>query len=252
VVEATNIYFVVFKEGICTFHFEDISAHTETVRKRLLHLEETFRVSSGKYLITRLELCWFFLAADWIAHGIIDSIVDSFFPVLKEIEREVEEVEGVVAGLDSDWAVDLSPRNSIEAMDSTPQMELVINPNPSTLASEKQEVFDEKLAFHSHLAASGMTRHIDAWLSKWKGMIRNTARMCWLLVRRPLRHRPKPPSTRLTVLLKMTTTRRLVTTLTRLLYSKSEVIAQIRKRLGGQGEVAIYLGDVQGNLATFN
>jgi magnesium transporter len=57
VVEATNIYLVVFKEGICTFHFEDISAHTEAVRKRLLHLEETFRGSSGKYLIARSELC---------------------------------------------------------------------------------------------------------------------------------------------------------------------------------------------------
>ena len=57
VVEATNIYLVVFKEGICTFHFEDISAHTETVRKRLLDLEETFRGSSGKYLIANPELC---------------------------------------------------------------------------------------------------------------------------------------------------------------------------------------------------
>lgn len=53
VVEATNIYLVVFKEGICTFHFEDISAHTEAVRKRLLRLEETIRVSSGKYLADR-------------------------------------------------------------------------------------------------------------------------------------------------------------------------------------------------------
>jgi len=57
VVEATNIYLVVFKEGICTFHFEDISAHTEAVRKRLLHLEETFRLSSGRYLVAKSELC---------------------------------------------------------------------------------------------------------------------------------------------------------------------------------------------------
>jgi magnesium transporter len=57
VVEATNVYLVVFKEGICTFHFEDLSVHTDVVRKRLLHLKESFRVSSGECLIARSELC---------------------------------------------------------------------------------------------------------------------------------------------------------------------------------------------------
>ena len=59
VVEATNVYLVVFKEGICTFHFEDISAHTEAVRRKLLHLEETFRMSSGQQFqppMTRINL----------------------------------------------------------------------------------------------------------------------------------------------------------------------------------------------------
>jgi magnesium transporter len=187
----------------------------------------------------------FVLAADWIAHGIIDSVVDSFFPVLEGIENEVEEVEGMVVGLESDPSVSRSPQSSTEAVDST-QMEVGINSNPSTWASEKQGLFDEKMPSRWRL---GTTQHIDVWFSGWKDTVRNAARMCWLLVRRPHRRQPTPRSRRLMQLLKMTTTRRLVTTLARLLQSKSEVVAQLRKRLGGQGEVAIYLGDVQGAVA---
>lgn len=47
VLEATNLYLVVFKEGICTFHFEDISAHTNTVRRKLLQFQETIQMTSG-------------------------------------------------------------------------------------------------------------------------------------------------------------------------------------------------------------
>lgn len=69
-----------------------------------------------------------------------------------------------------------------------------------------------------------------------------------------------PSNPRATDLRRMARTRRLVTSLTRLLATKSEVVAQIRKRLltagrsglgNGAGkdddiEVAIYMGDVQG------
>jgi magnesium transporter len=180
------------------------------------------------------------LAADWIAHGIIDSVVDSFFPVLKGITREVEEVEGMVAGLDDDPTVDYSRQSSAEAVDST-QMETAVNSNTSALASEKQDVLDEKI---QRMTRGGTAQHTDTRFSRWKGMIRRIAGMCW----RPRRHQPTPRSRMLHQLVKMTTTRRLLTTLGRLLHTKSEVVAQIRKRLGVQGEVAVYLDDVQGNV----
>jgi magnesium transporter len=184
------------------------------------------------------------LTADWIAHGIIDSVVDSFFPVLKGITREVEEVEGMVAGMDDDHTDDHSPQNSAEAADST-QRETVDSSNTSTLASEKQGVYDEKL---QRMTMSGTAQHTSNWFSRWKDTIQKTAGMYWPPVRHPRRHQPTPRLRRQQQLLKMTTTRRLVTTLARLLHSKSEVVAQIRKRLSGQGEVAIYLDDVQGTL----
>lgn len=68
-------------------------------------------------------------------------------------------------------------------------------------------------------------------------------------------------------LVRMASTRRLVTSLTRLLGSKSEVVSQTRKRLaqgggltrsddmlseqGMAGEVGIYLGDIQGSFQSF-
>jgi Mg2+ and Co2+ transporter CorA len=38
VLETTNIYLVVFKEGICVFHFEDISRHMDALKKKVLSL----------------------------------------------------------------------------------------------------------------------------------------------------------------------------------------------------------------------
>ena len=152
----------------------------------------------------------------------------------------------MVAGLDDDPTVDHSPQHSTEVVDST-EMVNVVNSNTSTLALEKQGAFDEKM---QRMTINGKVRHTDTWFSRWKDTIRRRAEMCWPPFQRPRGHQPTPQSRRLQQLLKMTTTRRLVTTLARLLHSKSEVVAQIRKRLSGQGEVAIYLDDVQGTSAT--
>ena len=51
VLDVANVYFVVFKEGICTFHFEDISIHMDSVRKKVLQLEGTMHMGSGKPLV---------------------------------------------------------------------------------------------------------------------------------------------------------------------------------------------------------
>lgn len=75
-----NIYLVVFREGIVSFHFHDVTEHIDRVRSRILLLSNVLANTS----------------ADWIAHGILDSVIDSFFPLLGKIEREVMEIEDVV------------------------------------------------------------------------------------------------------------------------------------------------------------
>ncbi|EJD04094.1 uncharacterized protein FOMMEDRAFT_83690 [Fomitiporia mediterranea MF3/22] len=47
VVGAVNVYMVVFAEGICSFHFEDISEHTDKLRNKVLKLDNTFDMTSG-------------------------------------------------------------------------------------------------------------------------------------------------------------------------------------------------------------
>lgn len=48
VLDIANVYLVVFKEGICTFHFEDISLHMDSVRRKVLQLEGTIPMGSGE------------------------------------------------------------------------------------------------------------------------------------------------------------------------------------------------------------
>ncbi|KAK0547926.1 hypothetical protein OC846_003558 [Tilletia horrida] len=75
-VGAINLYLVVFSHGLITFHFEDLSKHTTRVLKRLMDLSQSFDFT-----------------ADWIAHGLMDSLVDAFFPLMNLVESEVAEFE---------------------------------------------------------------------------------------------------------------------------------------------------------------
>ena len=98
-----------------------------------------------------------------------------------------------------------------------------------------------------------------ARISQWSRRLRRFTRAAVALVTRSQDSHPKAFSTSMT-LRGLARTRRLVTSLTRLLATKSEVVAQIRKRLltlrtAGLGngtsireavDVAVYLGDVQG------
>ncbi|KNZ77430.1 Putative metal ion transporter C17A12.14 [Termitomyces sp. J132] len=183
IIGEANVYLIVFKEGICSFHFTDISEHTDRVINRIALLQGVINMSS-----------------DWIAHGILDSIVDSFFPLLEEIEQEVAAIEDLVLTAGGGGAP-VSPR----------QYDV-----PLMRTSRK---LDEKQLWAnvpSHLSPTQMT------------------------------------------LRRMARTRRLITSLTRLLATKSEVVAQIRKRLltvngtrrDDNLDVAIYMGDVQDHILT--
>ncbi|KIK28576.1 hypothetical protein PISMIDRAFT_38407, partial [Pisolithus microcarpus 441] len=152
----TTMYLVVFRDGICTVGHLSISIqinHIERIRNRIQLLEDNVHTSS-----------------DWIAHGLLDSVVDSFFPIMRVIEREVAAVESILF----------------------PNGECTSNTSAATMTT-----------------------------------LRRIAR-----------------------------TRRLVTSLTRLLASKSEVVSRISKRyLNGTAvvqsddvEIAMYMGDVQDHI----
>ena len=76
--EPVNIYVVVFKEGLLSFHFAPTS-HPANVRRRIRQLRDYVSVS-----------------ADWISYAIIDDVTDVFMPLIHEIELETDSIEDAV------------------------------------------------------------------------------------------------------------------------------------------------------------
>ncbi|KAG7192585.1 Mg(2+) transporter [Scheffersomyces spartinae] len=84
--EPINVYIVVFREGIMTFHFSPIP-HAANVRRRVRQLRDYVDVS-----------------ADWICYAIIDDITDGFAPVIQSIEYEADAIEDLVLFNSTDFS----------------------------------------------------------------------------------------------------------------------------------------------------
>ena len=78
-----NMYAVVFREGVLSFHFSP-SPHPANVRRRIRQLMD--------YLI---------LSADWISYALIDDITDVFGPLIQAIEKEVDEIDEIIMQMHS-------------------------------------------------------------------------------------------------------------------------------------------------------
>ncbi|CAL9730565.1 magnesium transporter Alr1p [Monosporozyma unispora] len=76
--EPINVYLVVFRTGILSFHFGPIS-HCASVRRRVRQLRDYVDVNS-----------------DWLCYALIDDITDSFAPVIQSIEYEADVIEDSV------------------------------------------------------------------------------------------------------------------------------------------------------------
>ena len=169
----------------------------------------------------------------------MDSIVDAFFPLLKDIQKEVLLVEDFVSGLE-DISRDNDGHNPFDLPE--PRVAIVIADDTKSVKLEEEKVnFSEK---YEHDRASKDTK------KKKRSPLRKELVGWWRTIRSGKHSSSTLRDTNR--LRRMTITRRLVTTLGRLLSAKSEVIAQTRKRLDGQGEVAIYLGDVQDHIISLH
>jgi magnesium transporter len=73
-----NLYVVVFRDGLLTVSYS-AQPHCHNVRRRIAKMSD--------YLS---------LGADWICYALIDDIVDSFGPVIRDAERESEDIEDQV------------------------------------------------------------------------------------------------------------------------------------------------------------
>jgi len=240
-VNEINVYLVVFRGGICTFHFSNISDHLDRVRGKLQTTAQTARKSSA-----------------WIAHEILDSIVDSFFPFVEEIEQEVMAIESVVYNEDSPGSTVTVPPSSLALARTSRPLTSEKALSPNLLADEKQMFVRDVASIRTtktqfslpRLTFGQMLRRLRRAFSRFIGLFKPS---------RSKSRNVQPSFSRASFdLRRMARTRRLVTSLARVLATKPEVVAGIRKRLmtagllvaGDDAEVGIYLGDVQDHLLT--
>ncbi|KAG5648756.1 hypothetical protein DXG03_000104 [Asterophora parasitica] len=76
--EPLNMYIIVFREGILSFHFRP-TPHPQSVRRRIKQLKDYIAVTS-----------------DWISYALIDDITDAFGPLIQSIEYEVDSIDELV------------------------------------------------------------------------------------------------------------------------------------------------------------
>lgn len=81
--EPVNMYVVVFRDGIISFHFS-LTPHPANVRRRVRQLKD--------YLV---------LSSDWISYAIVDDITDAFAPLIQTVEDEVDDIDDAILRLHS-------------------------------------------------------------------------------------------------------------------------------------------------------
>ncbi|KAK5684236.1 CorA metal ion transporter [Elasticomyces elasticus] len=79
--EPVNIYIVVFREGVLSFH-HSMTPHPANVRRRVRQLNDYMSPS-----------------ADWISYAIIDDVTDVYLPLVQQIETEVDDIDDCILGL---------------------------------------------------------------------------------------------------------------------------------------------------------
>ncbi|KAJ9107477.1 hypothetical protein QFC21_000930 [Naganishia friedmannii] len=251
-----NVYIVVFADGIVSFHNDDISKHTERVREKILTLQ---RDSASP---------------EWIAHGLLDSIVDAFFPLISHIDDEVDEIDTLVIdpsniAIKEKAKAEHLPLEALNmASDKTEVFELQekINMDEKSVAAKPKKKKKKRRPLSKrirrgwkHLRRAIVARHgrWQVWLNQSKvGEAMNVA-FQYLRKASGMRraHRAnqsaafQPVFDRTSLLQRMTEMRRLVTGLTRLLGAKHQVIKRLRKRAAIKGgEVGVYISDVQDHI----
>jgi magnesium transporter len=182
----------------------------------------------------------------------LDSIVDAFFPVLEVIETETDALSILGYGMGDASHSELFDMELAVVDESRDQLE---NFGYSKTRSWSRRI--TRIVFCNAFPSSA-----------WRKMGNYFAERPWM---RPiLRHLEKQRRNRkkdggaassyttIATLARMTSTRRLVTSLGKLLVGKSEVIGRIQKRLSTAGankrlihngyanEIEMYMGDVQG------
>lgn len=70
--------------------------HPQNVRKRIKQLKDYINVTPGKSISLSIHKDLHCYAIDWICYGLLDDITDSFAPLIRAIEFEVDSIDELV------------------------------------------------------------------------------------------------------------------------------------------------------------
>ncbi|EDO14601.1 hypothetical protein Kpol_262p6 [Vanderwaltozyma polyspora DSM 70294] len=228
--EPLNVYIIVFRTGVLTFHFAP-TPHPINVRRRARILKDYLNVTS-----------------DWLAYALIDDITDAFAPMIELIEDEVYDIEDAILKMHhSDDSSDSDSSDSdssdsendfieplLDRRNRYGDYESIINNKQNRLALMRRKSTFSKYSSSSSSISSrsnstgytSLNANIIGW--KKKGDMLRRIGEC----------------------------RKRVMSILRLLGSKADVIKGFSKRCNEQWEVAprseigMFLGDIQDHIIT--
>ena len=95
--EPVNIYIIVFREGVLSFH-HSMTPHPANVRRRVRQLNDYMSPS-----------------ADWISYAIIDDVTDVYLPLVQQIEKEVDTIDDCILDMHESSADDTLAKSQTQA-----------------------------------------------------------------------------------------------------------------------------------------
>ncbi|KAL3237925.1 putative Mg(2+) transporter MNR2 [Nakaseomyces bracarensis] len=240
-----NVYIIVFRTGVLTFHFAP-TPHPINVRRRARLLKDYLNVTS-----------------DWIAYALIDDITDAFGPMIELIEDEVYDIEDAILKMhhtyDDESDSDSSDSDSDNSSSGDDESTFSVRGTNKSGANENSRLlFDKRYKTSASLHGSITNRSMNSQYSKsWKSYSSNSSSSrtshSSLSSINPNIIGWKKKGDRLR---RIGECRKRVTSILRLLGWKADVIKGFAKRyneqwdFGPQSEIGIYLGDIQDHIIT--
>lgn len=229
-----NMYMIVFKHAVITFHFSP-TPHPINVRRRARLLRDYLTVSS-----------------DWMCYALVDDITDSFAPMIASIEEEVNLIEDAILKMHSG---DLDTDELDELDDEEEPIEEVrakSSGRGSVRSRDAQNVFFRRSRSKSTVEQAGVTGFLKS--NSVRSGSRKSSKLSKSTASKIISWRRKGDMLR-----RIGECRKRVMSILRLLGTKADVIKAFSKRFSEgmyennralKSEIAMYLGDIQDHIVT--
>lgn len=246
-----NMYMIVFKNAVITFHFGQ-TPHPINVRRRARLLKEYLNVS-----------------ADWLCYALVDDITDSFAPLIESIEEEVNSIEDSILKMHS-GEIDLDD-DSDESEDSdcepiSPGGRKPTKRSSQVMAGAGSGALRRRRGSHTGGGPTGLGRDFGVFyrMKRSKSTIEYGSVKSWSTKKSRSTNTSSTTSSKILgwrrkgdMLRRIGECRKRVMSVLRLLTSKADVIRGYSKRFSetkngsrSGNEIGMYLSDIQDHIVT--